>query len=89
MHLLLILLVVLFYGFSHLLISLDDQGANVFAVLAMVKLACVAACLQVQIGAAADRADLLDLFGIHDKVRSALATSTFCKIKIASSTPRL
>ena len=37
----LLLLVVISYGFNHLLICFDDQGANIIADLAVVDFACV------------------------------------------------
>ncbi len=65
-------LIVLSYGLGHLLVRLHDKSAHVIAVLAMVDLAGVAACFQIEFRAAADRADLKHFFGLHDYTINAL-----------------
>jgi len=61
-----LLLIVLSYCSGHLPIRFNQKGANVIAVLAMVDLAGVASCFQVEFRAATDRTDLLNNIGLHD-----------------------
>lgn len=60
-----LLFVILFYGPGHLFICFYDKSPNIVTFFAVVELACVPSRLKVQLKAAADWADLLNLFGLH------------------------
>ena len=66
------LFVVLFDGPDHLLVRLHNKSAHVVAYFAAIDLAGVASSLQIEFRAAADRADLLDLFRLHDCFMNSL-----------------
>ena len=64
--------IVIFYGLDHLPIGFQDQGSHIITVLAVVDLACVAACLVIEIRASTDRADLQHRFAFHNGVRGGI-----------------
>lgn len=72
-----LVLIVIFDCLCHLLVRLHNQRAHIIAVLAVVDLAGIPACLIVKVGTAADRADLDDLFRFHEKVIDLIRIESF------------
>jgi hypothetical protein len=80
--------IVIFYGLDHHLISFQDQSTHIFAVLAVVDLAGVTACLIKEISTSANRADLQHCFTFHNGVKGGIRVQSNAVKKTSSALRR-